>query len=84
MKNQDRSSAIAKSWTDAQVSAARTTRHAVVASGKLYPSTKAAFVALGLPLSNHIAFRMALKADGVAVFPLGNRRRITFRIAQEG
>lgn len=54
----------AESWADPAVRAARLTRHQVRVDGVLYRSVAAAFEALGLPMSKHIAFRGQLKAAG--------------------
>lgn len=67
----DRGKAIAASWKNKQVAAARATRHAVrVTDPKggqgTYRSVRDAFVQLGLPLGRHIKFRGALKAAGKA------------------
>jgi len=68
-KNEARSTAVAASWSDAGVKAARSQRNGVLVNGKTeYKSVRAAFVALGLPIGSHIKFRMKLKADGKAEF----------------
>lgn len=54
----------AASWADPVVRAKRCKRHFVRVDGVEYNSVRAAFVALGLPLGQHIAFRMELKATG--------------------
>jgi capsule polysaccharide export protein KpsE/RkpR len=63
---------ISASWADPEVRDARLTRQgvAVVVGGKAsqYNSTKAAFEALGLPISKHIRFRMKLKEAGKLAF----------------
>lgn len=65
----DRSRAIATTWTDPAVAAARAQRHKVVVEGRgEFRSVKAAFLALGLPVSKVIPFRMKLKAKGAALF----------------
>lgn len=65
----DRSAAIAATWADPEVAAARAQRSKVFVEGRgEYRSVKAAFVALGLPVSKHIPFRMKLKASGQALF----------------
>ena len=68
-----RSAAIAKSWTDTSVAMARAQRTQVqvvdaAGVGRAYPSVAKAFSSLGLPMSKHIAFRMALKAAGAQEF----------------
>lgn len=65
----ERAAAIAASWTDAETARKRKTRHVVRvtdAAGRRveYGSVRKAFIALGLPLGQHIKFRMALKAAG--------------------
>lgn len=60
--DKNRSAAIAKSWTDEEVKAKRSQRHAVRVAGKEFRSVRQAFVELNLPLSKHIKFRMELKA----------------------
>jgi hypothetical protein len=64
----DRSDAIAKSWTNKAVAAARSTKNKVKVGGTEYRSTAAAFEALGLPMGTCIAFRMALKETGRKVY----------------
>lgn len=59
-----RSEAIAKTWLDEEVRAKRSTRHIVKVDGVEYRSVRAAFVALNLPLKEHIKFRMELKVEG--------------------
>lgn len=56
--------AIRNSWQNPDVRERRSQRHKVVVDGEEYDSVRAAFVALGLPLSKHIKFRMELKAAG--------------------
>lgn len=72
-KNEARSTAVAASWSDADVKAARSKRDNVVvinSEGKssVYKSVRAAFVALELPLGSHIKFRMRLKKEKKAEF----------------
>lgn len=76
-----RAASIAASWADPAVAAKRAERTCVCAGGKEFGSVRKAFVALGLPLGNHIKFRMALKAAGKAVFGSGPER-ITFSVVQ--
>lgn len=60
-----RSDATRRTWSDPAVAAARTARTAVSVDGKgKFKSVRDAFLALGLPLSGHIKFRMNLKAAG--------------------
>jgi hypothetical protein len=69
-----RSAAIAASWDDPAVAAARAARHGVTIhdkNGKLlgtWKSLRAAFVALGLPLAPHIRVRGQLVAAGSIQF----------------
>jgi hypothetical protein len=69
-----RSAAIAKSWLNVSVAAARAQRTQVrvvdEAAGEIgyYKSLAKAWYAYGLPMSKHIAFRMALKAAGAKDF----------------
>ena len=69
----DRSAAIAESWKNAAVAAARATRHGVRVTDPrggsgVYRSVHEAFVALNLPLGRHIKFRGQLKAAGSKEF----------------
>lgn len=64
----DRSAAIAASWQRPDVAAKRIERTSVKVKGETYGSVRKAFLALSLPLSVHIRFRMTLKANGSAVF----------------
>ena len=64
----DRGAAIAQSWQDKRVAAARAQRHHVKAAGATYKSVREAFMVLALPLGQHIKFRGALKAAGKAEF----------------
>lgn len=59
--------AIARSWLDSDVAAKRKQRSAVMVDGVEYRSVRAAYVALDLPLKDHIAFRMHLKEAGKPV-----------------
>jgi hypothetical protein len=75
----DRSAAIAATWADPEVAAARAQRSKVVVEGRgEFRSVKAAFIALGLPVSKHIPFRMQLKAKGAALFD-----RYTFAVVSK-
>ena len=72
-KSSDRSAAIAASWTNKQVAAARATRHGVRVTDPRggqgnYKSVREAFMVLALPIGQHIKFRGALKAAGKAEF----------------
>lgn len=68
-KSTSRANAIAATWKDASIAAARAQRTCVRVFCKNsiigeYKSTAEAFRRLGLPLAKHIPFRMALKAAG--------------------
>lgn len=72
-KSSDRSAAIAASWTNKKVAAARATRHGVRVTDPRggqgnYKSVREAFMVLALPIGQHIKFRGALKAAGKAEF----------------
>lgn len=60
--------AIADSWKNKGVAAARSTKNKVKVGGEVYRSVAAAFEALKLPMSKHIAFRAKLKQQGRATF----------------
>lgn len=62
--DEKRSESIAATWVDEDVAAKRKQRSAVEVDGLLYRSTRAAYVELGLPLNDHIQFRMMLKEKG--------------------
>lgn len=80
----DRGLAIAKTWCDARVAAKRTTRNAVMVEGfGEFKSTKAAFEEIGLPLNDHIKFRMKLKANKAADFDFGDKI-YKFTIVEKG
>lgn len=64
----DRSAAVAATWANPAVKAARAARHAVVVAGSRYASVRAAFDALGLELRAHTRVRAELVAKGVAEF----------------
>lgn len=76
----DRSAAIAASWADPKIRAARAERRPVKVGGEVYKSVPAAFVALGLPLTRVVRFRMGLKASdsGRAVFESDKGVKHTF------
>jgi len=59
-----RSEAIAKSWEVPETAIKRAQRSAVKVDDETYRSVRQAFVALGLPMKMHIAFRMELKEKG--------------------
>lgn len=71
--NTTRSAAIAESWKNKSVAAARATRHGVRVTDPRggqgsYKSVREAFLVLALPLGQHIKFRGALKQAGKAEF----------------
>lgn len=81
-KSTSRANAIAATWNDPQIAAARAQRTCVRVYDGFddiigeYKSTAEAFRRLGLPLSKHIPFRMALKAAGSKEFAA-----YTFKVA---
>lgn len=67
--DQARSEGVKRSWFNEEVKIKRSTRHAVKVKGRdgkemHFRSVRQAFAELGLPLSKHIRFRMALKEEG--------------------
>lgn len=58
-----RKDAVAKTWTDPDVAAARSARNGVMVDGVQYRSVADAFTQLALPMGKHVPFRMALKAS---------------------
>ena len=58
------SPAQSKAWQNPDVRAARCERSAVCVDGQDYPSVRAAFLELGLPMGKHIQFRGKLKEQG--------------------
>lgn len=66
--SETRSTAIAASWNDPTVAAARAERSHVLVKGVEYRSVLQAFQQLGLPVQKHIAFRGQLKAAGKLAF----------------
>ena len=67
----DAARAVARSWKDPAVAAARVQRHSVIVTDKAgtetaYPSVRAAFRALNLKMSQRQTFRKRLKAAGTA------------------
>lgn len=63
-----RGEAVAASWQDTKVRAARSARSRVVVDGVEFRSVAAAFHELGLPMNKHIKFRATLKATGKESF----------------
>lgn len=72
-RSEKRSVAISNSWNDAEIAAKRSRRDHVMANGSVYRSVRAAFVALKLPMGQHIKFRMALKESGTGVYEHDNK-----------
>jgi len=58
------SAGVAASWNDAETRAKRRQRSAVQVDGVEYRSVRKAYLALGLPLNDHIQVRMLLKREG--------------------
>ncbi|URO83392.1 hypothetical protein [Escherichia phage EC150] len=74
------SEGIAKSWDNKEVAQKRLTRNGVMVEGVgEFKSVRVAFIALGLPDSKHIRFRMKLKEAGRLNFEFGNKS-YTFQI----
>lgn len=69
-KTAARSAAVAATWQDPAVKAARAIRHAVIVKGVQHRSVGEAFKALSLPMNRHVVFRQKLKASdtGKAIF----------------
>lgn len=63
-QNVSRSQAIANTWQDKAVAAARANHTNVEVGGTTYRSVREAFRKLGLPDSKHVKFRAALKKAG--------------------
>lgn len=71
-KSDTRSKAIAATWNDDQIAAARSARDNVAVDGHgTFRSVAAAFKALGLPMSKHIKFRIEVKSNGTGIFKYG-------------
>jgi len=66
--NKTLSEAIAESWKDPVVAAARKAHHNVLVDGVTYRSVLDAFNQLSLPISKHVRFRKMLKSEGAANF----------------
>jgi hypothetical protein len=80
-KSTSRANAIAATWKDASIAAARAQRTCVRVFDDCgiigeFKSTAEAFRRLGLPMAKHIPFRMALKAAGSNTFAA-----YTFKVA---
>jgi hypothetical protein len=71
-KSDTRSKAIAATWENDKIAAARSARDNVSVEGKgTFRSVAAAFKQLGLPMSKHIKFRIEVKANGTGTFKYG-------------
>lgn len=82
-KSETRSKAIAATWENDQIAAARSARDNVVVDGKgTFRSVAAAFKALGLPMSKHIKFRIDVKANGSGTFKYGEDE-YEFRVVKQ-
>lgn len=71
--SETRSKGISESWNDPEVAAKRAQRHNVKVGKDVYRSVLEAFKKLHLPVSQHIKFRMVLKAAKTAEFKLGDQ-----------
>lgn len=82
-KSETRSKAIAATWENDQIAAARSARDNVAVNGKgTFRSVAAAFKALGLPMSKHIKFRIEVKSNGSGVFKYGTDE-YEFRVVKQ-
>lgn len=82
-KSENRSKAIAATWENDQIAAARSTRDNVVVDGKgTFRSVAAAFKSLGLPMSKHIKFRIEVKSNGSGTFKYGEDE-YEFRVVKQ-
>lgn len=77
-----RSLSIKKSWDNPEIAAVRAVRDNVEVNGKVYRSTHAAFVDLGLPTQKCIKFRKELKAAKKATFTTHDGKKIDFKVVQ--
>jgi hypothetical protein len=57
----DMSAAVAATWLNPDIAAARSVRDHVTVDGKWFVSVRQAFIDLNLPLNEHIKFRKSLK-----------------------
>lgn len=80
---QSRSEAIAASWGDKKVAAARSLKHKVKVGGTEYNSVADAFRQLKLPMGHHIRFRMELKAAGKKVYETAKGVKHIFTLVQQ-
>lgn len=82
-KSDTRSKAIAATWENDQIAAARSARDNVAVDGHgTFRSVAAAFKALGLPMSKHIKFRIEVKSNGTGTFKYGTDE-YEFRIVKQ-
>ena len=81
--SETRSKAIAATWENDKIAAARSARDSVVVDGKgTFRSVAAAFKALGLPMSKHIKFRIDVKSNGSGTFKYGEDE-YEFRVVKQ-
>lgn len=88
VEKRSRSEAIKKSWDDRAVYDARSSRtHVSVrvdgAPAEVFKSVRKAFSALKLPLTQHIPFRMALKAAGTKTLEHDGKKFVFKVVAQQ-
>ena len=82
-KSDTRSKAIAATWENDQIAAARSARDNVAVDGHgTFRSVAAAFKALGLPMSKHIKFRIEVKSNGTGIFKYGTDE-YEFRVVKQ-
>lgn len=82
-KSETRSAAVAATWENDQIAAARSARDNVAVNGKgTFRSVAAAFKALGLPMSKHIKFRIEVKSNGTGTFKYGEDE-YEFRVVKQ-
>jgi hypothetical protein len=79
----ERAAAIADSWKDKKVAAARLTKNRVRVGRKVSSSTRAAWKALDLPPGRCISFRGKLKAAGKLAFTADDGKQTMFTIVKE-
>jgi hypothetical protein len=63
-RSENRAAGVAASWTNPDIAAKRAQRSAVEVDGEAFRSVRQAFAQLGLPMKEHINFRMLLKEHG--------------------
>lgn len=82
-KSDTRSKAIAATWENDRIAAARSARDNVAVDGHgTFRSVAAAFKALGLPMSKHIKFRIEVKSNGTGIFKYGTDE-YEFRVVKQ-